>query len=118
MSSARQRSIHLSSSPSRVGLSGTLGVISDGYRTGMLRLHDTAEGRVVDLALRDPGKLSMYVCGPTVYDVAHIGHGRHSLVWDVLRRYLTWRGLDVRFVSNITDIDDNIIRRAEQEGRT
>ena len=60
----------------------------------------------------------MYVCGPTVYDVPHIGHGRMALAWDVLRRYLEWTGLDVRFVSNITDIDDNIIRRANREGRS
>jgi cysteinyl-tRNA synthetase len=60
----------------------------------------------------------MYVCGPTVYDVPHIGHGRMALAWDVLRRYLEWTGLDVRFVSNVTDIDDNIIRRANREGRS
>src|SRR4051794_19447171 len=88
-----------------------------GYRTGMLRLHDTAEGRVVDVVPRQPGKFSMYVCGLTVYDLPHIGHGRMVLVFDVLRRYLEWTGLDVRFVSNITDIDDKIIRRANEEGR-
>ncbi len=60
----------------------------------------------------------MYACGPTVYDVPHIGHGRMVLVFDVLRRYLEWSGLDVRFVSNITDIDDQIIRRANEEGRS
>lgn len=60
----------------------------------------------------------MYVCGPTVYDVPHLGHGRFSLVFDVLRRYLEWQGLEVRYVSNITDIDDNIINRANREGRT
>ena len=60
----------------------------------------------------------MYVCGPTVYDLPHIGHGRMALVWDVLRRYLEWSGLEVRFVSNVTDIDDRIIQRANQEGRS
>src|SRR4051794_23573493 len=59
----------------------------------------------------------MYVCGPTVYDVPHIGHGRNVLVYDVLRRYLEWSGLSVRHVSNITDIDDNIIKRGVEEGR-
>ena len=59
----------------------------------------------------------MYVCGPTVYDDPHIGHGRFTLVWDVIRRYLEWRGLRVRFVSNVTDIEDKIIARAEAEGR-
>ncbi len=60
----------------------------------------------------------MYVCGPTVYGLPHIGHGRMALVWDVARRYFEWSGLDVRFVSNITDIDDKIIARANEEGRS
>ena len=60
----------------------------------------------------------MYVCGPTVYGDPHLGHGRFTVVWDVLRRYLTWRGLEVRFVSNVTDIDDKIIARAHDEDRT
>ena len=60
----------------------------------------------------------MYVCGPTVYGPPHLGHGRFSLVFDVLRRYLEWTGLEVRYVSNITDIDDNIIDRANREGGT
>ncbi|MGI8808116.1 MAG: cysteine--tRNA ligase [Acidimicrobiales bacterium] len=84
----------------------------------MIRLHDTGLGRLADVELRDAGKVSMYVCGPTVYDLPHIGHGRMSLVWDVLRRYLEWKGLDVRFVSNVTDIDDNIIKRANEQGRS
>jgi cysteinyl-tRNA synthetase len=83
----------------------------------MIRLHDTALGRTVELELRTPGEVAMYVCGPTVYDHPHVGHGRFTLVWDVIRRYLGWRGLRVRFVSNITDIDDNIIKRARAEGR-
>ena len=68
------------------------------------------------LELRDPGRLSMYVCGPTVYDLPHIGHGRQTLVWDMARRWFSFSGLDVHFVSNITDIDDNIIQRAAREG--
>ncbi len=60
----------------------------------------------------------MYVCGPTVYDEPHLGHGRFALVWDVMRRYLEWSGLAVRFVSNVTDIDDKIIERAQREGRS
>ncbi len=84
----------------------------------MLRLHDTATGTVRPLELREPGKVSMYVCGPTVYDVPHLGHGRFVLVFDVLRRYLEWRGYEVRYVSNITDIDDKIISRAQAEGRS
>ena len=84
----------------------------------MLRLFDTSRGEVAPLELRDPGKVSMYVCGPTVYGPPHLGHGRFSLVFDVLRRYLEYSGLDVTYVSNITDIDDNIINRANEEGRT
>ncbi|MGI8792966.1 MAG: cysteine--tRNA ligase [Acidimicrobiales bacterium] len=84
----------------------------------MLRVHDTARGQTVDFDPREPGKVSMYVCGPTVYDVPHIGHGRFALVFDVIRRYLEWTGLDVRFVSNITDIEDKIINKAKEEGRS
>jgi cysteinyl-tRNA synthetase len=83
----------------------------------MLCLFDTARGGVFPLELREPGKVSMYVCGPTVYGPPHVGHGRFSLVFDVLRRYLEWTGYDVRYVSNITDIDDKIINRANREER-
>ena len=72
---------------------------------------------VVAFEPRDPGRVSMYVCGPTVYDVPHLGHGRFSLVFDILRRYLLFRGLEVTYVSNVTDIDDNIINRAARDGR-
>ena len=83
----------------------------------MLQLFDTAKGAVAPVQLREPGKVSMYVCGPTVYGPPHLGHGRFSLVFDVLRRYLVWSGLDVTYVSNITDIDDKIIQRAQREHR-
>jgi cysteinyl-tRNA synthetase len=83
----------------------------------VIRLHDTAAGEERELDLRDDGRVSMYVCGPTVYDLPHVGHGRAVLVYDVLRRYLEWSGLDVRHVSNITDIDDKIIERARRDGR-
>ena len=83
----------------------------------MISLYDTAAGRVLPLEPREPGKVSMYVCGPTVYGPPHLGHGRFSLAFDVLRRYLIWSGLDVTYVSNITDIEDKIIQRAEDEGR-
>ena len=84
----------------------------------MQRLYDTAKGAVVDLVPSRPGRLSLYVCGPTVYDLPHIGHGRQLLVYDVLRRYLEWTGVEVDHVSNITDIDDNIINRAREQGRS
>lgn len=83
----------------------------------VLHLFDTAQGRVVPFEPREAGKVSMYVCGPTVYGPPHLGHGRFSLVFDVLRRYLTWSGFEVNYVSNITDIDDKIIDRANREGR-
>jgi len=83
----------------------------------MISLYDTARQKVVPLELRDPGKVSIYVCGPTVYGPPHLGHGRCVLVYDVLRRYLEWDGYDVNFVSNITDIDDRIIERAINEDR-
>ena len=83
----------------------------------MLNLYDTATGQIRELAMRDPGTVSVYVCGPTVYGPPHLGHGRATLVYDILRRYLTWTGLQVRHVSNITDIEDKIIERATREGR-
>ena len=67
--------------------------------------------------MRQPGHLSIYLCGPTVYGPPHLGHGRATLVYDILRRYLTWTGISVRLVSNITDIDDKIIDRANRENR-
>jgi cysteinyl-tRNA synthetase len=67
--------------------------------------------------MRQPGHLSIYLCGPTVYGPPHLGHGRATLVYDILRRYLTWTGIQVRLVSNTTDIDDKIIDRANRENR-
>jgi cysteinyl-tRNA synthetase len=64
-----------------------------------------------------PGQVKMYVCGVTVYDLSHLGHGRTYIVWDVVRRYLTWRGYAVIYVQNFTDIDDKIIRRAQEKNR-
>ena len=83
----------------------------------MFRLYDTATSEVRELALCTPGKVGIYLCGTTVYGPPHLGHGRATLVYDILRRYLEWSGLEVRLVSNITDIDDKIIDRANKEGR-
>src|SRR6478735_8704755 len=83
----------------------------------MLRLYDTATRQVRELAMREPGTVSIYLCGPTVYGPPHLGHGRATLVYDVLRRYLESTGIAVRLVSNITDIDDRIIERANREQR-
>lgn len=62
------------------------------------------------------GKVGIYVCGPTVYDYIHIGNARPMIVFDTLRRYLTYKGYDVNYVSNFTDVDDKIIKRANEEG--
>jgi cysteinyl-tRNA synthetase len=83
-----------------------------------VRIHDTMQRATVELTQRDPGKVSIYVCGPTVYDVPHVGHGRTAIVYDTIRRYLEWRGFGVRFVSNVTDIEDKIIARAAERGTT
>ncbi|NDB27313.1 MAG: cysteine--tRNA ligase, partial [Actinobacteria bacterium] len=83
----------------------------------VLNLYDTATSQIRPLKQRVPGELSIYLCGPTVYGPPHIGHGRATLVYDILRRYLEWTGVKVRLVSNITDIDDKIIDRATRENR-
>ncbi len=83
----------------------------------MLNLYDTATRQVREVQLREPGKIGIYLCGPTVYGPPHLGHGRATLVYDILRRYLSYRGIEVRLVSNITDIDDKIIDRAARENR-
>ena len=83
-----------------------------------VRLYDTLARAKVELVPREPGRLSMYVCGPTVYDVPHIGHGRAATTFDVIRRYLEWRGFAVTFVSNVTDVEDKIIARAAKTGST
>lgn len=66
----------------------------------------------------EPGKIRMYVCGPTVYDQIHIGNARTFLSFDVIRRYLMYKGYEVTFAQNLTDVDDKIINRANEEGRT
>jgi cysteinyl-tRNA synthetase len=81
-----------------------------------LRLYDTQTRRKSDFVPREEGKVSMYVCGPTVYNHIHIGNARTFLSFDMIRRYLEYRGYDVRFVQNITDVDDKIIAQANEEG--
>ena len=84
----------------------------------MISLYDTLAGAVRPLELRQPGRVTIYACGPTVYDEPHLGHARGALTYDILRRYLQWRGLDVQHVANVTDIDDKIIERANRESLT
>ncbi|MCD8317249.1 MAG: cysteine--tRNA ligase, partial [Eggerthellaceae bacterium] len=82
----------------------------------MIRIYDTQQRKKVDLVPLKEGKISMYVCGPTVYNRIHIGNARTFISFDMIRRYLTWSGYDVTFVQNITDVDDKIINRANDEG--
>jgi cysteinyl-tRNA synthetase len=82
----------------------------------MLRIHDTMAARDVDFVPRVEGRASVYVCGPTVYEVPHVGHGRTAVVFDVIRRYLEWSGYAVTYVSNVTNVEDKIIARAAAEG--
>jgi cysteinyl-tRNA synthetase len=82
----------------------------------MIRLHDTMQRRLVDLVPRDEGKIGFYVCGPTVQSGPHVGHGRSAVAFDTIRRYLIWRGFDVTFARNVTDIEDKIIDKAAEAG--
>jgi cysteinyl-tRNA synthetase len=81
-----------------------------------IQVHDTLAGRKRELVPLEPGKLGIYVCGPTVYDAAHLGHARTYVAWDVVVRHLRARGFQVKFVRNFTDVDDKIIARARQRG--
>jgi cysteinyl-tRNA synthetase len=81
-----------------------------------IQLHDTLAGEKVEFRPIVPGKVGLYVCGPTVYDHAHIGHARCYVVWDVVVRHLRARGLEVKYVRNFTDVDDKIISRANERG--
>ncbi len=81
-----------------------------------LRLTNTLSRRCEPFEPLQPGKVSIYCCGVTVYDLCHLGHARSYIVWDVLRRFLVWSGYAVTFVQNFTDIDDKILKRAEEEG--
>src|SRR3990172_11548248 len=79
-----------------------------------LRIFNTLSRKKEPFETVVEGQVRMYVCGPTVYDQAHIGHAMSSIVFDVIRRYLEYRGYQVRHVMNYTDVDDKIINRANQ----
>ncbi|MGB4592200.1 MAG: cysteine--tRNA ligase [Coriobacteriia bacterium] len=83
-----------------------------------IRVYNTMARKKEEFVPREPGKVAMYVCGPTVYNHVHVGNARTFLTFDVIRRYLTWRGFEVTFVQNVTDVDDKIINRAAEEGRS
>jgi cysteinyl-tRNA synthetase len=81
-----------------------------------LRIYNTLTRQTEEFQTVEPGKVRMYVCGPTVYANAHIGHAMAAIVFDLVRRYLIYRGYQVRYVTNFTDVDDKIIRRANERG--
>ena len=76
-----------------------------------MKLYNTLTRRKEDLIPLKEGEFKIYACGPTVYNYIHIGNARPLCVFDVLRRYLEWCGLDVKFVQNFTDIDDKLIKK-------
>lgn len=82
----------------------------------MLQIHNTITRKKEDFVPITPGEIGMYVCGVTVYDLCHIGHARTFVSFDMIVRYLRYRGYKVKYVRNITDIDDKIIRRANEKG--
>ena len=81
-----------------------------------MKVYNTLTRTIEEFQTLEPGKVKMYVCGPTVYAKAHIGHAMSALVFDIIRRYLEYRGYDVRHVMNFTDVDDKIILRANEKG--
>src|SRR5918996_1546835 len=81
-----------------------------------VRIYDSKLRQVVPLDTRDEGRVAMYCCGPTVYNYIHIGNARTMVWFDQIRRYLAYRGYDVTYVMNYTDVDDKIIERAKIEG--
>ena len=83
----------------------------------MLQLFNTLSRQVEPFVPLEEGKVRMYVCGPTVYADAHIGHAMSAIVFDMVRRYLQLRGYKVTYVTNFTDVDDKIINRANAVGR-
>src|SRR5688500_17616924 len=80
-----------------------------------IQVHDSLSRKLVAFEPRDEGRVAMYCCGPTVYNYIHIGNGRTFLWFDFIRRYLAFRGYDVTYVMNYTDVDDKIIERANLE---
>ena len=83
-----------------------------------MKLYNTLTRQKEEFVPITPGKVTMYACGPTVYNFFHIGNARCFVVFDMLRRYLEFRGYDVTFVQNFTDVDDKMIKRANEEHQT
>ncbi|MBQ3412281.1 MAG: cysteine--tRNA ligase [Oscillospiraceae bacterium] len=83
-----------------------------------MKVFNTLTRKTEELVPQEGNKIKIYACGPTVYNYIHVGNGRAACVFDTLRRYLIWRGYDVTFVQNFTDIDDKVINKANEEGVT
>ena len=83
-----------------------------------MKIYNTMSKRKEEFTPLEEGKVKMYVCGPTVYNLIHIGNARPMIVFDTVRRYFEYKGYDVNFVSNFTDVDDKIIKKAIEEGTT
>ena len=83
-----------------------------------MKIYNTLSRSKEEFVPLEEGKVKMYVCGPTVYNLIHIGNARPMIVFDTVRRYLEYKGYDVNYVSNFTDVDDKIIKKAIEEGVT
>lgn len=81
-----------------------------------MKIFNTLSRRKEEFVPLEPGKVKMYVCGPTVYNYIHIGNARPMIVFDTVRRYFEYKGYEVNYVSNFTDVDDKIIKKAIEEG--
>ena len=79
-----------------------------------MKIYNTMTRQKEEFVPNDPKEVKIYACGPTVYNYIHIGNARPLCVFDVLRRYLEYRGYNVKFVQNFTDVDDKIIKRANE----
>ena len=79
-----------------------------------IRVYNTLTRQKEDFVPAEPGKVRIYVCGVTPYNYAHIGNARPPVVWDCIRRFLAYRGYEVTFIQNFTDIDDKIIHRGHE----
>ena len=82
----------------------------------MIKIYDTMTRSLRDFVPLEPGKVKMYVCGPTVYNYIHVGNARSAVAFDTIRRYFEYRDFQVDYISNFTDVDDKIINRAKEEG--
>ena len=83
-----------------------------------MKIYNTLSRKKEEFVPVEPGKVRMYVCGPTVYNLIHIGNARPMIIFDTVRRYFLYKGYDVNYVSNFTDVDDKIIKKAQEEGKT